>query len=55
MKINELNSLVELFFKKYNEVDQNKPFLKWLKSDKPTYNWKQVTESIFKLSIKIKS
>ena len=30
MKIYELNSLVELFFKKLEEVDDNKPFLKWL-------------------------
>ncbi|MDB9744809.1 AMP-binding protein, partial [Pelagibacteraceae bacterium] len=55
MKINELNSLVELYFKKCEEVDPNKPFLKWLKPSKPTYNWSDIKERIFKLSYKIKS
>jgi len=55
MKINKLNSLVELYFKKCEEVDPNKPFLKWLKPGKPTYNWGDIKERIFKLSHKIKS
>ena len=55
MEINKLNSLVELYFNKCDEVDSNKPFLKWLKSEKPTYNWGDVKERIFKLSHKIKS
>jgi len=55
MKIYELNSLVELFFKKLEEVDDNKPFLKWLKPNKPTYTWKDISERIFKLTNKIKS
>ncbi len=55
MKINKLNSLVELYFKKCDEVDQKKPFLKWLKEDKPTHSWEDVRERIFKLSSKIKS
>ena len=55
MEINKLNSLVELYFKKCNEVDPNKPFLKWLKLGKPTYNWGDIKERIFKLSHKIKS
>tara|TARA_A100001015_G_scaffold123227_1_gene136595 strand:- start:98 stop:1783 length:1686 start_codon:yes stop_codon:yes gene_type:complete len=55
MKIYELNSLVELFFKKLEEVDDNKPFLKWLKPNKPTYTWKDISEKIFKLTNKIKS
>ena len=55
MEIDKLNSLVELYFKKCNEVDPKKPFLKWLKSDKPTYNWGDIMERVFKLSYKIKS
>ena len=55
MEIDKLNSLVELFFKKCDEIDLNKPFLKWLKPGKPTYNWGDIKERIFKLSYKIKS
>jgi len=55
MKINKLNSLVELYFNKCNEIDNNKPFLKWLKPGKPTYSWGDIKERIFKLSHKIKT
>jgi|TARA_B110000881_G_scaffold216981_1_gene233543 long-chain acyl-CoA synthetase len=55
MKISKLNSLVELYFNKCEEVEVNKPFLKWLKSEKPTYTWGNVKERILKLSYKIKS
>ena len=55
MEINKLNSLVELYFNKCEEVEVNKPFLKWLKSEKPTYTWGNVKERILKLSYKIKS
>ena len=55
MKIDKLNSLVELYFKKCEELDPNKPFLKWLKPEKPTYSWGDIKERIFKLSSKIKS
>ena len=54
MKLSEINSLVELYFKKSSEVDGKKPFLKWLKPNKPTYSWAEITEKIFKLSYKIK-
>ena len=54
MKISKLNSLVELYFNKCNEIDNNKPFLKWLKPGKPTYNWGDIKERVFKLSHKIK-
>ena len=30
MEIDKLNSLVELYFKKCEEVDPDRPFLKWL-------------------------
>ena len=43
------------YFKKLEEVDDNKPFLKWLKPNKPTYTWKDISERIFKLTNKIKS
>ena len=55
MKLSEINSLVELYFKKSEEIEGKKPFLKWLKPDKPTYNWEDITTRIFKLSNKIKS
>ncbi len=55
MEINKLNSLVELYFKKTEEVDGKRPFLKWLKPDKRTYNWEDITERIYKLTAKIKS
>jgi long-chain acyl-CoA synthetase len=55
MEINKLNSLVELYFKKCEEVDPNQPFLKWLKPGKPTYSWGDIKERILKLSSKIKS
>ena len=55
MKISKLNSLVELYFNKCNEIDANKPFLKWLKAGKPSYSWGDIKERIFKLSHKIKS
>ena len=55
MEIKKLNSLVELYFKKCEEVDKDKLFLKWLKPKKPTYTWSDVKERVFKLSHKIKS
>ncbi len=55
MDVNKLNSLVELYFKKTEEVEGKRPFLKWLKPDKRTYNWEDVTERIYKLTSKIKS
>ena len=55
MEIDKLNSLVELYFNKCDEIDGNKPFLKWLKPGKPTYSWGDIKERIFKLSHKIKS
>ena len=55
MKINKLNSLVELYFSKCEEINDKKPFLKWMKPEKNTYNWGDVKERIFKLSYKIKT
>ncbi len=55
MEIDKLNSLVELYFNKCDEIDGNKPFLKWLKPGKSNYSWGDIKERIFKLSYKIKS
>ena len=55
MEIDKLNSLVELFFKKNEELNPQKPFLRWLKKDHPTYSWEDVTQKIYKLTTKIKS
>ena len=55
MDIRKINSLVELYFKKIEEVEGNKPFLKWLKPNKSNYNWDNITERIYKLTFKIKS
>tara|TARA_B110000967_G_scaffold133044_1_gene135831 strand:+ start:5 stop:1681 length:1677 start_codon:yes stop_codon:yes gene_type:complete len=55
MEINKLNSLIELYFRKCDEVDHKKKFLKWLKPGKKFYSWGDVRERIFKLSFKIKS
>ena len=55
MEISKLNSLVELYFNKCNEIDNEKTFLKWLKPGKQTYSWGETQERIFKLSHKIKT
>ena len=49
MKISKLNSLVELYFKKTENIDEKRPFLKWFKPNKPTYNWEDITQRIYKL------
>ena len=53
MKLGKINSLVELFFTKYEEVKStsDKPFLKWLKDNKRDFiTWKQVERNIQILS-----
>ena len=45
MELNKINSLVELFFKKYKEKKELKdqPFLKWLKNNEDDFlTWQQV-------------
>ena len=54
MEISKINSLVELFFKKLEEVDNNKAFLNSLKPEKIIYSWSDISERILKLSSKIK-
>ncbi len=53
MELNKINSLVELFFKKYKEKKEfkNQLFLKWLKtSDDVFFTWEQVKDDICLLS-----
>ena len=53
MELSKINSLVELFFTKYEEVKSTseKPFLKWLKDNKRDFiTWKQVERNIQILS-----
>ena len=53
MKLRTINSLVELFYKKCEEINSisDKPFLKWLKDNKNDFlTWKQVEMNIHILS-----
>jgi long-chain acyl-CoA synthetase len=53
MELKAINSLVELFFKKYEEKgsEQNQLFLKWLKTERNDFlTWKQVQNKIVILS-----
>ena len=50
MELNNINSLVELFFEKYKEKKKsiNQPFLKWLKNNDGNFlTWEQVRNNIF--------
>ena len=56
MDVSKINSLVELYFKKVEQIDKKKPFLQWLNpNNNHQYNWEEVTEKIYKFSYKIKS
>ena len=53
MELNKINSLVELFFKKYQEINStpDKPFLRSLKGDKKKFlTWKEVQQNVQILS-----
>jgi len=53
MQLSRINSLVELFFTKYKEINSviDKPFLKWLKENKKDFlTWGQVASKIQILS-----
>ena len=50
MELNNINSLVELFFEKYKEKKESikQPFLKWLKNNDDNFlTWEQVRNNIF--------
>ena len=53
MKVSNLNSLVELYFKKLEEIDPKKQFLKWLKPGKPHYTWEDITKEFINFHIKL--
>ncbi len=53
MQLSRINSLVELFFTKYKEINSiaDRPFLKWLKENKKDFlTWRQVASNIQILS-----
>ena len=58
MELSKINSLVELFFTKYEEIRSvsDKPFLKWLKDNKKDFlTWQQVELNIQILSDYLKT
>ena len=58
MQLSRINSLVELFFTKYKEINSvaEKPFLKWLKeNEKDFFTWEQVALKIQILSEYLKA
>ncbi len=56
MDVSKINSLVELYFKKVEQIDKKKPFLQWLNpKNNHQYDWEEVTEKIYKFSYKIQS
>ena len=55
MNIENTKNLVDLFFSKLKEINDSKILLQWLKPGyNHQYNWKEVSDKIFKLSNKIK-
>jgi len=56
MNIENTKNLVDLFFSKLKEINDSKILLQWLKPGyNHQYNWKEVSDKIFKLSNKIKT
>jgi len=55
MNIDNLNSLIELFFYQADKQDKKSIFLQWLNpNNKKTYTWEETQQNIFKLSKIIK-
>ena len=55
MNLDNLNSLVELFFNQADKQDQKSIFLQWLNpNNKKTFTWEQTKLNIYKLSKAIK-
>ena len=55
MNLDNLNSLIELFFYQADKQDKKSIFLQWLNpNNKKTYTWEETKLNIFKLSIIIK-
>ena len=56
MNLDNLNSLVELFFIQVDKQDQKSIFLQWLNpNNKKTFTWEETELNIFKISKTIKS
>ena len=53
MQINNINNLLELFYKQYEQQNKDDVFLLSLKESKTKYSWKDVYENIIKLSEEI--
>jgi len=55
MNLDNLNSLIELFFYQADQQDKKSIFLQWLNpNNKKTYTWEETQQNIFKLSKIIK-
>ena len=55
MNLDNLNSLIELFFYQVDKQDEKSIFLEWLNpNNKKIYTWKETQQNIFKLSKVIK-
>ena len=55
MNLENLNSLVELFFIQVDKQDQKSIFLQWLNpNNNKTFTWEETKLNIFKLSKAIK-
>ena len=55
MNLDNLNSLIELFFYQADKQDKKSIFLQWLNpNNKKTYTWEETQQNIFKLSKVIK-
>ncbi len=55
MNLDNLNSLIELFFYQADKQDKKSIFLQWLNpNNKKTYTWEEAQQNIFKLSKIIK-
>ena len=55
MNLDNLNSLIELFFYQADKQNKNSIFLQWLNpNNKKTYTWEETQKNILKLSKKIK-
>jgi len=55
MNLDNLNSLIELFFLQADKQEKKSIFLQWLNpNNKKTYTWEQTQQNIFKLSKVIK-
>ena len=55
MNLDNLNSLVELFFYQADKQNKESIFLQWLNpNNKKTYTWEETQKNIFKLSKVIK-